>query len=325
VRLVRTVADHADDFAATAAFGTAPGGAIGSVMSAPDSASVLLGAAGLASMLGFGSGRFLTDGPVKVERAALERNPTDATPPTGRFPVPAPDGVGDLARRVPPSDGKAQITVERYDVDGEQRWIVYVGGTVDYTLEAGQESSDMSSNIHSVARDSWLEQLRLLGADSGAADRAARAALAAAGASPGDPILAIGHSGGGVVAAGLASDPGLNVVAGVNLGGPVASAQIREGVDFLSLEHPEDPVPATGGSGGQGGRSPEMLVVGRVVSEPGQAYDEALPAHSLTRYRETADLVDRSEAEQLAAFRATVTDFTGGAAGERTRWRASRE
>ncbi|GAA1520156.1 hypothetical protein BJ978_001066 [Agromyces terreus] len=322
VRLVRTVADHADDYALATAFGTAAIG-IASAIDASESASGLLGLAGLASAAV--GGRLLTDGPVKVERVAPERNPTDAAPPNGRFPVPAPTGLGDLAQRVPPSDGRAQITIERYDVDGENRWIAYVGGTVDFTLEAGSESSDMTSNLHSVAQSSPLDDLRVFGADSGAADRAVRAALAAAGADPADPVLAIGHSGGGVVVAGLASDPELNVVAGVSLGGPVASAPIQPGVPFLSVEHVEDLVPATGGSGGAGGRALDMLVVSREVLDAGHGSAEALPAHRLTRYRETAERFDASEAEQLVAFRATVADFTGGATGERTRWRASRE
>ncbi|GAA1827109.1 hypothetical protein [Agromyces salentinus] len=319
VRLVRTAADHADDFALTAAFGTSAG-SIGAAIGAPMSASTLLGAAGIASTLGVGGG-LLADGPVRIEAVPGARHPSEAAPPAGSRPVAAPTGVGDLAARVPPSDGRAQITVERYDVDGEHRWIVYVGGTVDFTLEAGREPFDMTSNVHGVADDVALDALRA-GIDSAGAERAVRAALVEAGAAPGDPLVAVGHSGGGVIAAGLAADPELNVVAGVSLGGPVAATPIRSGVPFLSAEHAEDLVPATGGAGHP---SPDRLVVSRSVLEPGQDDGELLPAHRLVRYQETADLIDGSEEDRLVAFRRTVTDFTGGAGGHRTQWRASRE
>lgn len=329
VRAVRIAVDSTDELVAgglRVPAGLAVGA--GAEIRAPESASIALGVAGL-----FGAtrgSRFLVDGPVRVSRpipdgradrsAGARAARTDAHPLEG--PVPAPTGVADLVDRIPPTDAGAQIRVERYGDPTDPRWVVYLGGTVDFTTTAGAETNDMTSNLHGIADDSALDALRLAGADSAALERAARLALVEAGAQPGDPLLPVGYSGGGIAVAALAGDPELNVVAAVNVGGPVASAALRDGVPLLSVEHEEDLVPAIGGSGHP---SPDRLTVSRSVLEAGVEYDDAVPAHQLERYQETAVLIDASDEARLAAFREQVAEFTGGRAGEMTRWVASRE
>ncbi|MFF2372109.1 hypothetical protein [Agromyces sp. NPDC058110] len=344
VRLVRTFADHADDALLAASHVPALAG-VGSLVDAPESASLLLGAAGVLGLVT--TGRALVDRPVRVERldaehrgaerlgaqhsgadrpgagerAAVPERDTTVAPPSASAATPPPDGFEDLAARVPRSDGEAQITVERYSVDGEQRWMVYIGGTVEFGGVAGPEPFDMTSNIHGIADDAPIDAARVAGADSGAAERAVRDALVAAGAEPGDPILAVGHSGGGVIAAALAADPELNVVGGVNLGGPIATAQIPDGRPFVSVEHEDDLVPATGGSGHASG----VQVVARRAIDPGAGGDAGLPAHQLVEYRRTTAIMDDSDDPGLVAFRAGIAEFTGGTVGERSRWRAERD
>jgi len=108
----------------------------------------------------------------------------------------------------------------------------------------------------------------------------------------------------------------------VNLGGPVAASPTRDGVAVLSIEHEEDLVPAAAGAGHP---SPDRLTVSRSVLDHDRQYDALLPAHELSRYRETAHLVDGSDEERLAAFRALVAEVTGGEAGTRSDWVATRE
>lgn len=309
VRLVRLTADHADELAAGVLHAPLPPAlvaALGSHVGAPENATALLGLAGGASLLG---SRVLAEGPVRVQRAA-----TRAVDP--------PAGIGDLAERVPSNapDG-AQIRIERYGKGDDSRWILYIGGTVDTGLAAGGEPFDMTSNLHGVAARSGLDALSPVSAESGAGERAVREAMRVAGVRPGDPVLPVGYSGGGIVAANLAADPELNVVGAVNLGGPVASAAAIDGVGVLSIEHEEDLVPASGGAGHP---SPERLTVSRSVLDPDGEYDELLPAHELSRYRETAALVDASEEARLAGFRALVGEITGGEAGTRSDWVATR-
>ena len=330
VRAVRTAADSADEFGEGALHlpaGFAVG--VGSGIRAPEAASVLLGVAGLFGVT-LGS-RVLVEAPVRVTRVlpghradqhAGSRSTGGADSPALGGPVAAPAGIADLADRIPASDSGSQIRVERYGEPDDPRWLVYIGGTVDFTLTAGTETNDMTSNVHGIADDSSLDALRIAGADSAAVERAVRLALAEAGAQPGDPLLPIGHSGGGIVAVALAADPDLNVTTALNLGGPVASETIRDGVTVLTLEHEEDLVPATGGWGHP---SPNRLTVSRSVLEAGVEYDEAVPAHLLVRYQETAALVDASEEPRLVAIREHVAAFTGGGTGEMSRWVATRE
>ena len=313
VRLVALAADRADEFAAGALRAPLPPAvvqAMGAAVGAPESATVLLGLAGLA---GLGGSRVLVDAPVRVQRA-------DGA---GRTSVEPPRGLGDLADRVPaPDPDRPQIRIERYGAADEPRFIVYIGGTVDATAVAGPEPFDHTSNAHAVADDGWADALRPLGAATGATERAVREAMAAAGVGPNDPILAVGYSGGGIVAAGLAADPELSAVGAVNLGGPVASAPTRQGVGLLSFEHEEDLVPATGGAGHP---AAERVTVSRSVLEPGRDHDALLPAHELARYRETAALADDSDEGRLTAFRELVAHITGGKPGERSDWRATRD
>lgn len=310
VRLVRLTADHADEFAARALHLPLPPAlvaALGSGITAPDSAAALLGAAGAAGVLG---SRALVEGPVQVERR-------------GTRTVEAPSGIGELADRVPANGtGGAQVRVERYGPPDDARWIVYVGGTVHAGIVAGSEPFDMTSNLHGVAMGSGLVERPAAEGGGGAGERAVREALRAAGVAPGDPVLPVGYSGGGIVAASLAADPELNVVGAVNLGGPVAAAPTRDGVPVLSIEHDEDLVPASAGAGQP---SAERLTVSRSVLDTDRRSESPLPAHELSRYRATAHLVDGSEEARLVEFRALVADVTGGAPGVQSEWRATRD
>ncbi|MCD2440906.1 alpha/beta hydrolase [Agromyces sp. SYSU K20354] len=314
VRVVRAAADSVDEF--LAGVRGAPGShAIGQFVGAPESASVLLA---LTALLGSKS---LVDGPVSVTRA----NPGQGAPPGHPAAAPvrfvaAPTGVSDLADRVPSGEGP-QIRIERYGQPDDPRWVVYVSGTVESSLVAGEEPFDHSSNVFGIADDSVIDALRMAGAESGAGERAVRQAMEEAGVAPGDPVMPVGHSGGGIIAAKVAADPELNVVGAVNLGGPTASAPTSEGVPVLSIEHDEDIVPAVGGFGQP---SPERLTVSRSVLEEGREYDSALPAHELARYRETAALVDESEEARLVAF-VELIGFTGGGPGEVSEWTARRD
>jgi len=306
IRLVRS-AGGAIDEAVLGRIGVPPALAVllGRSMRASENASVMLGAAATFGLVG---STVLVDGPVTVRRAS-----------TSTARVPAPNGIAQLAARVPrPGAGGPQVRVERYGSPASPRWIVYIAGTVSGSASAGRQPWDLTSDLHAVAAGSALEPVRP-GARSGGAEEAVREALAAAGATAGDPVLSVGHSLGGITAAQLAGGATYNVVGAVNLGGPVASVDTGE-VPVLSLEHEEDVIPALAGPPGS---SPGLVTVRRSVLAGTEA-SGPLPAHGLEHYRATASLVDRSDAPALAAFGALVRDLTGGAQGERTEWIAAR-
>ena len=180
VRLVRATVDHVDETVAAAAH-VPLAGLLGLPVRAPESASVVLGLAGALGALGVAGGRVLVDGPVRVtrldratlpardvgtadarRRVRLPRRIGGAVPPGHPAEAAArlgdvvepPAGIGDLADRVPRGDTEAQVRIERYGTADDPRWIVYVGGTVDFGLTAGEQPADMTSNLHGIADDS---------------------------------------------------------------------------------------------------------------------------------------------------------------------------
>lgn len=310
VRLVRSAGGAADELL-LGLRGVPPPIAmlLGAGLGAPENASLLLGAAG---GLGLFGSRVLVDGPVVVRRAHVDGSVARVAPPAS---------TAAAAARIPTSgQGGPQIRVERYGSAAAPRWLVYIGGTLASSAVAGAEPFDLTSDVHALAEGSAIDGFRVSGAESGAADRAVRQALAAAGARPGDPILPVGYSAGGIVAAGLVHDPDLTVVGAVNFGGPIASFDLGD-VPVLSLEHDDDLVPALGGPAHP---SPGLVTVRREAGVPAGGA-ELLPAHELERYRDTAELVDRSAAPELTRFVDLIREFAGEAPGDRTDWRATRE
>ena len=319
--VVRAAADSTDEYLA-GLFRSQGLFALGAAIRAPESADMLLGAAAVVGI--FAGGRTLVETPVRVTQvdpAAPGGTRADAgTLPASTASLPA-RGVGDLADRVPPStDGEPQIRIERYGSAEDPRWIVYSGGTVDFGVVPRGQPYDFTSNLHAVAESSDFDGLVGLAGDSAAAERAVRAAMDAAGVDAADPVLVVGHSGGGIVAANLAADQDLNVVAGVSFGGPVAHVDTR-GTPFLSVEHTEDFVPKTAGAGSP---SPARIEVERAVLDPGAEYAEIAPAHAMTTYRGTAELVDASREERVLGFRGIIDELTDGSPATTTYWHAER-
>jgi hypothetical protein len=89
----------------------------------------------------------------------------------------------------------------------------------------------------------------------------------------------------------------------------------------LSVEHSEDLVPATGGTGVT---ADGRLVVERSLAPLEPTLDDPLPAHALTAYRGTADVIDGSDDPRLAEFARLVDDLTDGASATTTEWHAER-
>ncbi len=264
VRVVRAAADSFDELVAGAR-GVPGYGAFGQLVGAPESASVLLG---ITALLGT---KVLVDGPVSVTRAIPGRRRTargTRRPPPCAWsplrPVSATSPTGCRRATGPRSASNA--------TDGPTNpagWSTSAERSSRHSLQARNRSTTRRTSF-GIADDSWIDELRTAGAESGAGERAVRQAMAEAGVAPGDPVMPVGHSGGGIIATRLAADPELNVVGAVNLGGPVVSAPTSEGVPVLSIEHDEDIVPAVGGSGHP---SDERLTVSRSVLEEGRAYD----------------------------------------------------
>lgn len=306
VGLVRSAADTADEFLA-GLFRSQALFAAGGALEGPENANVLLAAAGVVGLL-TGS-RALRETEVTVTDVTTRA--ADRSVPSGSATPPPVRGVGDLAARIPPSEpGAPQIRIERYDTAEGTRWIVYSGGTVDFGLTPAGEPYDMTANLHGAADASILGDLVGLPVEAAASERAVRAAMAEAGVGGGEPVIVVGHSAGGMVAANLAADPGsdLEVAAAVSFGGPAAHVATGD-TPVLSVAHSEDFVPATAGSGVHAdGRVEVERSVGTLPPEEG----DSVPAHALQQYQGTARAIDRADDPRLREFRDLVAGFTGG-------------
>lgn len=246
---------------------------------------------------------------------ALRETPVGARRTSTGPRSPPPSGMADLARRIPAATGVApQVRIERYYGPARRAWVVYVGGTAEWSAVAGADPWDLTSNVTAVAEQ------------SSGSYRAVVEAMREAGVRPADPVIGVGHSQGGLLVAQIAASGDFNTVALATFGAPAGQVPVPDAVPVIAAEHFDDLVPALGGAPldntGPGNRH---LVVSREVFAgrdipPG----EMLPAHTMEAYRETARMIDASPEPRLMQFRATLRSTLGPGLGQTTFWRATR-
>ena len=150
-------------------------------------------------------------------------------------------GAADLVAAGEGLGGGRVRVVELVRGDGGSAWVVVVPGTQEWSPRAGANPFDLTSDVRAVTGDATV-------AAAGAA-----AALdlvrsrAVSRSTPGDPVVLVGHSQGGILAAALASDPGFTsrhrVSHVVTSGSPVGLFPVPATTRVLSVEHGDDPVP----------------------------------------------------------------------------------
>ncbi|ANP74712.1 hypothetical protein [Cryobacterium arcticum] len=237
--------------------------------------------------------------------------PVSVTVPRSLLAAPEPPtGFADLADRIPTRDDGGQVRVERYGDAAHPSWVVYLGGTLEWSPTGSTEPWDMTSNVTAVA-----------GQESGSYAAVLRA-MQAAGVATEDPVLPVAHSQGGLLAVELAARGDANVVGLVTFGAPAVPAALPEGLPAIAIEHSDDIIPATGGApAADDGR---LYVRRELFADQPVPADETLPAHQMTAYQDTARLVDESEEPRLLAFRKTLAGLVGTERGEQTVWHAER-
>ena len=232
------------------------------------------------------------------------------TPVPNRGATAAPRSLADATERIP--QGESRIRVERYTMpDGSREFAVYVAGT--RTVEAGTtEPFDMPSN------------LELYTGERSASYDATLAALAAAGAEPGDVVHAFGHSQGAMITAHLALEGGYDTRTLVSIGSPVEAA-VGDGTLSLSLRHSDDPVAALAGGGHAGtAGAPGSFIAERSADPQLGMQDYRLPAHGIDGYTETARLLDASADPRMDAVRGLFDELGSAASVEITEYAAER-
>lgn len=156
--------------------------------------------------------------------------------------IPAPTGLGALVGMLADADDAArgarqgELVVLRTAAGRRAASVVLLPGTKDWQVDprARPYLNDLATNLDLVA-----------GAPSARVD-GVRQALAAAGARPGEPVLLVGYSQGGMVAMRAAAElrRAGAVTSVLTLGAPVGAMPAPDGVPVLSLENRADLVPA---------------------------------------------------------------------------------
>ncbi len=200
-------------------------------------------------------------------------------------------------------------------------WIVEISGTQVWDPGAGTNPFDVTTDVRSMARDATV----LADGVRRALERAQAASASAGGARDGDsgpdqdlgPVMLVGHSLGGIAAAGLASSPRFTqsqrVTHVVTMGSPVGRMPVPAGIEVLSLEHTQDAVPRLDGQ-----PNPDRATWVTVLRDlgDGEAHT-ASQAHDASLYVDTAGLVDTSADPSVATWRTTsATFFVGDTHGE---------
>lgn len=222
--------------------------------------------------------------------------------------TPAPEGYRDLISRIPRADeGASQIRIEHY----ESGYVVYLSGTIDAGVEPTNEPWDMTSNISAIAE-----------LDSGSYNAAVQA-MRQAGISAEDNVIVVGHSQGGLVAAQLAASGDYRVSDVVTVGAPLHQVDIPEEVNVIAVEHAEDVIPSLSGVAIPAATAAHLTVTRSLYSTAQVPRGELLPAHNLSRYVETAAVMDRSGDSKLTAEKQQLTERMQGKANVTT-WRADR-
>jgi len=187
------------------------------------------------------------------------------------------------------------VAVRSSGPPGARRHVLLLPGTDDMVVPPRGQDADV--------RD-LTTNLRLLAGQPTAYEAGLREALAAAGVRPGEPLLVVGHSQGGMAALALTDDvggPPLAVAAVLTAGSPLAHAPPAgsPGPPVLALEHAPDVVPLLDGvdDAAPGGPRGATTVRFDLPGEP-----SATGAHEVAAYVAGAAAAERSGGPAVAAY-----------------------
>ncbi|MEE6258079.1 lipase family protein [Plantactinospora sonchi] len=257
------------------------------------------GAAGLIA-------EFYDDGGFRVEAVGGEEGNVDTTHESMTTP---PRGFADLINGLDYRNDKAGIgQPDQIDVrvvtnpDGGTAYIVDIPGTKALNPPWSPDSpylNDMGTNV------------TVLGGDTTSRQRAIAEALRMAGAGADDPVMLVGHSQGGMVAAQAAHDSGtagfpFNVTHVVTAGSPIGHSEVPPCVQVLALENRHDIVPRLDATD-----NPDEAHRTTVVFESQQG---SIAENHGTRsaYLPAASGLDRSTDPSVRAYRDSAGMFLNG-------------
>ena len=223
--------------------------------------------------------------------------------PDGRGGVALVHGLADVVAAGEGLGGGRVRVLETTRADGGSAWVVVVPGTQEWSARAGANPFDLTTDVRALTGEATVAA-----AGVGAALDLARARSGHAGAD--DPVLLVGHSQGGMLAAALAGDPVFRrahrVTHLVTTGAPVALFPVPASVRVLSVEHADDPVPRLDLTPNPASTS-WLTVLAPAATRPVD-----LTRHRLAGYVDTvrvAEAAPRGTVTGLDAWQASAGDF----------------
>jgi hypothetical protein len=247
-------------------------------------------------------GELYPDGPALVTPLGPDRDASMVVPP---------HGFADLADGLTYRDAEATGS-HQGDIDvrvvttaaGSRSYIVDIPGTKDWHLAPGGHDgplNDLGTNLHAM------------GGQSTAYEQGVAEALRRAGAGPGDPVMLVGHSQGGIVATDAAnhfvSSGQFNVTHVVTLGAPVGRLDVPDSVAMLSLENRNDIVAHLDAADNPD--TPNRTTVSFADDHGNVADNHALPAS----YAPAARALDASTDPSVVTFQDSASAFLGDQPG----------
>lgn len=215
-------------------------------------------------------------------------------PPRG-----AADLIGALALRNAHNDGGGAIDVRILDGPGGRRVILDITGTTAWNLDPRRRTaqvSDLGTNLRALANQSSVFERGVL------------QALRQAGVTPSEPIMLVGHSQGGMIAARLAgrlqAGSEFSVTHLVTAGSPVGLAPVPRSVSVLSLQNRGDVVPELDSVD-----NPRRA--GWITVQTAHGDSSVLGKHSLQSYLAGAVDLDGCPDPALAHWRRGAAGFLG--------------
>lgn len=220
-------------------------------------------------------------------------------------------GIGELVARMPPSSAGPRIRVQRIDgAAGRRSWVISIPGTATWSAVAGRTPFDLTGDVRLMAGQPTAGKTGLV------------EAMRAVGVAKGEPVLLVGYSQGGLIAAAAASDPRVRseftVTQVLTVGSPVASMPVPDDVGVLSIEHTDDLVPRLDAASNPD-RS-NWVTVSAGSERSGGSGSTPLASHELDRYQRTADIVGRSHDPSIGVWKEQAAGFLAGANRRATTW-----
>jgi len=218
--------------------------------------------------------------------------PTLAEPPRS-----VTDLLSDVALREGDDADGGAIDVRVLDGPNGRRVVVDIAGTTAWDLDPLHPSSQASN---------FGTNLQALANRPSAMSAGIRRALHRAGVASSTPIMLVGHSQGGLVAAELATefsrDHEFSVTHVVTAGSPIGLSELPSSISLLSLENRGDPVPALDAADNPDRRTWLTATVAHGTAD-------VLGKHSIDSYLSGATDFDADRDQAVEDWRSGAADF----------------